>query len=359
MVNDKFTQLLTKKLTHELTSEEREEFSYLLEESEFNKQQHKFFKDYWEQDQEEYSNSDRMFQHIKSKITLPAEEVTDTTPSAPRVTRLGWFIRSIAAILVIGLATGALYYFGQDDLTRENELELTKTPSRVKSKITLSDGSVVTLNSESVLKYPPVFIGKTREVYLNGEAFFNVKKDPHHPFIVHAGNLSIRVLGTTFNVRSYDNDVASETTLIKGAIEVTLKDRPSDRIILKPNEKLVLKSTPSVTARKAKALVAVRADNINTSYALTRLTYLKSNDTTVIETSWVNNQLIFQDEDFKAIANKMKRWYGLPIEFKNDKVKKYHFTGVFERESVNQALHALQMIEPFDYNIQNGTIYIY
>src|ERR1019366_6846207 len=110
-----------------------------------------------------------------------------------------------------------------------------KSPSRVKSKIVLSDGSVVTLNSETTLRYPAEFNGQTREVYLDGEAFFDVAKDHKHPFIVHAGKMNVRVLGTAFNIKSYANDATSETTLIRGAIEVTMSDRPSDRIILKPN----------------------------------------------------------------------------------------------------------------------------
>lgn len=363
MVNDKFTELLAKKLSGELDPAEQEEFNYLLEESEFNKQQYVFFKDYWAQHQEQYSNSDLMFNRIKSRITIP-ETANDQSEEgnypSDKSSRFRWFIRSIAATLVIGLGIGLYYNLNERaELKSKGVLELTKTPSRVRSKIFLSDGSIVTLNSETVLKYPPSFKGKTREVYLNGEAFFDIKKDPDHPFIVHAGNMSIRVLGTEFNVRSYDNDVASETTLIRGAIEVTLKDRPSDRIILKPHEKLVLKSHPATIVSKNKNEAALKKDSVNTSYALTMLTYLRSNDTTVVETSWTNNQLIFKDDDFKAIANKMQRWYGIQIVFKNEEAKNYHFTGVFEKESVYQALKALQMIEPFTYEVENKTIFIY
>ncbi|MFA6086254.1 FecR family protein [Mucilaginibacter sp.] len=359
MVNDRFIQLLTTILTDELDPKEQEEFNYLLEDNELNKLQYNFFKTYWVQDQEQYSNSDLMFQQIRSKITLPEEGGEATNTKRSKVKTLTILI-SIAAILIVALGTGLFFYFNrQPDLNNNAKLELIKTPSRVKSKIVLSDGTVVTLNSETRLKYPPEFKGKTREVYLDGEAFFDVKKDHQHPFIVHTGKMRVRVLGTAFNIKSYANDVASETSLIRGAIEVTLTDRPSDRIILKPNEKLVIRSTPVKGVSNKKSKVVLNHDSVNTSYALTTLTYLRSNDTAVVETSWVNNRLVFKDEEFKDIANQMERWYGIKIKFKNSNVEKYRFTGVFDKESIYQALKALQMIEPFTYKQENGTVYIF
>jgi ferric-dicitrate binding protein FerR (iron transport regulator) len=97
----------------------------------------------------------------------------------------------------------------------------------------------------------------------------------------------------------------------------------------------------------------------DTKYALTNLTYFKSNDTTIVETSWVGNKLVFKDENFGELANQMERWYGVKIKFKNDNLKDYHFTGIFEKESVLQAMSALQMIEPFHYKVKNESVYIY
>jgi len=359
MVNDRFTLLLTKKLTDELDPAEQGEFSDFVESSELCKRQYEFFKSYWVQDHEQYSNSDLMFQKILNKITVP-EEGAKEDESVKRSRGRGFMllISTIAALLIIALGVSFLIV-RQPDVNTNTKLEHIKTASRVKSKVTLSDGTIIMLNSETVLRYPPEFKGKTREVYLDGEAYFDVTKDHEHPFIVHAGKMSIRVIGTAFNIRSYANDPASETTLIRGAIEVTLADRPSDRIILKPNEKLVLRSTPIKEINVKKRQSVLNRDSVNTSYALTTLTYLKPNDTTVVETSWVNNHLVFKDEEFKAIANQMERWYGIKIKFKNNDVKKYRFTGVFDKETIYQALKALQMIEPFTYKQDNGAIYIF
>ncbi|WP_295721147.1 FecR family protein [Mucilaginibacter sp.] len=363
MVNERFIELLAKKLSDEIDAGELEEFSFLIANDEACRQQNNFFKIYWVKNEEQYSNTELMFQRIRSKIEVPEKdtEETETGVIANSYKSSRIVIRSIAAILIAGVCIFAAYNFWGYNLKdlRVADLQQKKTPSRVKSKIYLSDGSIVTLNSETTLKYPPTFKGSTREVYLNGEAFFDVAKDHRHPFIVHAGNMSIKVLGTAFNVKSYKNDLTSETTLIRGAIEVTLADRPSDRIILKPNEKLILKSTTFKKHIINRNLVAQTPDTAKTSYALTNLTYLRSNDTTVVETSWVNNRLVFKDEDFNELANKMERWYGIKVKFKNSAAKDYHFTGVFEKESVTQALSALQLIESFSYKYKNETVYIY
>jgi transmembrane sensor len=361
MAEDRFIELLAKKFSDELYAGELEMFNNLLASSEFYRKQYNFFKDYWVQDQEQYSNSNAMFERIRAKIIISEPEADIIATEEHKYKKLLFVLKRIAAILIIIISIAGIF-FALDSSLESNataHLDLTKTPSRLKSRVTLSDGSVVTLNSETTLKYPPVFNRKTREVYLNGEAFFDVTKDHTRPFIVHTGKMSIKVLGTAFNIKSYDNDVQSETTLIRGAIEVTLKDRPSDRIILKPHEKLVLKSTTIKAPVLKRHPLKTTPDSVNTSYALTTLTYLRKNDTTVVETSWVNNRLVFKDEEFKNLANKMERWYGIKVKFKNSSAKDYHFTGVFEKESVSQAFNALKMIEPFTFNQKNETIYIY
>ena len=356
MVNDRFIQLLAKKLSDEIDESELAELNYLLTNDEECLKQYNFFKSYWAQNEEKHSNEELLFQRIKNKITVPADS-DDSDSKKGWIKKFPFFWRSLAAVVILGIGLFTYRYSHSTSGTNtKGNVAVTKTPSRTKSKIYLSDGSVVTLNSESVLRYPSSFAGSTREVYLNGEAFFNVAKDHTHPFIVHAGKMNIRVLGTAFNVKSYANDKNMETTLIRGAIEVTLADRPSDRIILKPNEKLVLNNN---TFNKPRANNLTAAEENNTNYALTNLTHLRSNDTTIVETSWVNNELVFKDEAFSDLANQMERWYGIKIKFKNSGTKDYHFTGVFVKENIVEALSALKMIEPFNYKYNNETVSIY
>jgi ferric-dicitrate binding protein FerR (iron transport regulator) len=356
MVNNRFIELLAKKLSAEIDDDELEEFKNLLANDDDCRRHYNFFKTYWVTDEEQYSNTDQMFQRIKNKIGVPEEPLSAVKKHKPAV-----FWYSIAAVFLLGACFILCFviYKGNQAFTGVVKLEKTVTPIGTKSKIVLSDGSVVLLNSETSFRYPLSFRGAhNREVYLNGEAFFEVSKDHHHPFIVHTGKMSVKVLGTTFNIKSYANETSSETTLIRGAIEVTLADRPSDRIILKPNEKLILGS-PSLKNKKNKRLNSLINYNPHTKYTLTNLTYFKSNDTTIVETSWTNNKLVFKDEDFYTLTNEMERWYGLKFKFKNDKLKDFPFTGIFDKEDINQALHALELIEPFKYKIKNQTVYIY
>jgi ferric-dicitrate binding protein FerR (iron transport regulator) len=94
-------------------------------------------------------------------------------------------------------------------------------------------------------------------------------------------------------------------------------------------------------------------------YVLTTFTRLQPDDSTVVETSWVKNKLVFRDESFSGLASRMERWYGVDIKFKNDALKQYRFSGIFENERINQALDALRMTENFNYKIKNNTVYIY
>jgi transmembrane sensor len=186
------------------------------------------------------------------------------------------------------------FYFG---LAAKNHKE------RRKINHHLPDGTSVTLNSESTLRYPAAFTGQTREVTLTGEAFFDVIKDHEHPFIIHTDKMNVKVLGTAFDVKSYPNDAVSETTLIRGAIEVTLKDRPSDRIILKPKEKLIV-TNDAATIKKTQGKGAVNDTTPAAQYVLTSLSYIRQNDSTVSETSWINNRFAFDDDNFATLAKK-------------------------------------------------------
>src|SRR5258708_5365973 len=109
-----------------------------------------------------------------------------------------------------------------------------------RTKIVLPDGSQVWLNSGSNLTYTKEFGTRLREVELSGEAYFDVVKNPEQPFIIHTRQIDVKVVGTAFNVKSYPGERRTETTLIRGRVEVMIHNRPDEKIVLKPNEKLVV-----------------------------------------------------------------------------------------------------------------------
>jgi transmembrane sensor len=176
--------------------------------------------------------------------------------------RRGMILGAVSAI-GIGMTLGLILLLPPKEQGRVTgaTARLTQVQTRMgtRTNLLLPDGTTVWLNAGSTLTYPLPFTGPNREVILEGEAFFDVAKNPTHPFIVHASSVNIRVLGTSFDVKAYARDKTMETTLIRGSIEVTLRNRPQSRIVLKPNEKLVVAKDDSVF-NAARAEVARQAD---------------------------------------------------------------------------------------------------
>lgn len=226
------------------------------------------------------------------------------------------------------------------------------TKSGSHSNIMLPDGSHVVLNGNSTLTYDKYFDKETREVQLNGEAYFDVTKNPDRPFIIHTHQMDIKVLGTAFNVKSYDNDNRSETSLIRGSIEVTLKNDPRKKIMLKPSDKLIIENN---TATIPRPYNAAKAPDLSVS--LKKINYLAA-DSTIIETSWVDDRLIFSDLSFAEIALEMERKFGVSIQFRSEAAKQFRFKGNFKNETVDQVLNALQLANYFSYQKNGNTITI-
>ena len=212
----------------------------------------------------------------------------------------------------------------------------------------LPDSTVVWLNAGSKLTYNEHFGTNNRNATLVGEAFFDVKKSTM-PFIIHANTVQIKVLGTAFNVKAYPDEKTTETSLLRGRVEITLDKRPGELYILKPNEKLVVANEPvekETIVPEKKQPIAV----------LERIKHL--NDSTIIETSWVHNEFIFEDEAFSDIARKMERWYGVNIEFKDGNIANEHISGTFTTETIQEALTALQYSTKFHYSVKGTMITI-
>jgi transmembrane sensor len=270
--------------------------------------------------------------------------------------------KSIRKYVLSGLAFAAIItavvFFVARDKPAESGLQpvsLSEISTRHGSRttVTLPDGSIVWLNAGSKLLYDKNFGSRQREVTLTGEAYFDVKKNPGKPFIIHAGKIDIKVLGTLFNVKSYPGEKVTEASLIRGSIEVLIRDRPTEKIVLKPNEKIVVADEP--LPRSGKPTITERNEPI---VAITRLNYEPS-DSTIIETSWLENKLIFRDESFTEVAARLERWFGVQITFGNEKVQALRFTGPVPHESIQKALAALKITGGFNYTIKDTSIRIY
>jgi ferric-dicitrate binding protein FerR (iron transport regulator) len=237
--------------------------------------------------------------------------------------------------------------------------EVTARPG-ARTKLVLPDGSQVWLNSGSRLHYKNDFNTRLREVELDGEAFFEVAKNADHPFIVHTSAINVKVLGTAFNVKSYPKESIIETTLLRGMVEVTRKDDPSaPKVILRPNEKLVFHK--NTVPEHPVSGIAGHAAKLPETMSDISIIPLRRNipDSDKVETSWMYNKLVFDGDSFEELAAKMERWYNIKIVFKNERLLKYRFKGVFSNETVQDALNALRLTARFTYSIKDNEIELY
>ncbi len=275
------------------------------------------------------------------------------------------FWLAMAFVLIFGLVFWGTRFFNspstQNILPGYASLQDKKTISEISTKngsktsIVLPDGTLVKLNAGSKLTYDKDYGNTIREVTLTGEAFFDVEKNAGKPFIIHTSKMDIKVLGTRFNVKSYPADKTTEATLIRGSIEVSIKDRPAQKLILRPNEKLIVTNDDTSLAAFAKGRSTNQTSN--PIVAISHLNYAKK-DSTIIETAWVQNKLIFRDEPFRELALQMERWYSVSIHFGDPSKEEIQFTGVFENESIQQALAALKLSGKFNYSMRDNEVFI-
>lgn len=259
---------------------------------------------------------------------------------------------SFFAVIIL-LVAGAVFYTvpAKEMIAEQQKPDEASVSTRYGSKtdIILPDGTKVWLNAGSKITYDKTFGESIRNVSLTGEAYFDVVHNAEKPFVIHTTAMDIRVLGTEFNVKSYPDEKTTEASLIRGSIEVTLKDKQAEKVILKPNQKIVVSNdqelAPATVDAPKKAL-----QHSEPIFSLRHLNYF-SLDSTIVETSWVQNRLVFEDESFEEIAIRMSRWYGVNFDFGNDSSKKLRFTGNIKNESVVDALKAMQITADFKFRI--------
>lgn len=359
MSQEIFWVLLSKKLADEATEQELRELEALILEHPEWQYAIQNLEEIWKQEQpvDVMQEEDAFMLHLHrmNETNDPAyisEEETTQTP-VRKLKRWYW----AAAASLIAVAAFFIYrsqFNGSDENSSvARQINEISTRPGSKSRVQLPDGSVVWLNAGSKLTYNKDFGKETREVVLTGEGFFDVMKMKEKPFIIHTSSINIKVLGTVFNVKAYPEDKQTETSLIRGSIEVTIKNRPNDKIILSPSEKLVVENS-AVTgpAHAAKNDKTVSPLTINTLVAINKLKY-NPVDSTVAETQWIDNKFVFRDESFSELIVRMERWYDVQIDIDDAALQQKRFSGIFEQETIAQALEALKITVPFKYE-QNG-----
>ena len=201
-------------------------------------------------------------------------------------------------------------------------------------KVQLSDGTLVYLNAGSTLRYPVTFLnGKSREVSLDGEAYFVVSKDKDHPFIVNANEVSTQVYGTEFNISSYKNDPKVDIVLVEGSIGVYNNQLDSEKqLLLVPNEK----------ASFNKKDLTLNKERVNAKNFIV----------------WKEGVLLFENANFESITHKLERKYNVSIQNNFTSLKSIEFSGVFDSESIDQVLKSFQGYKSLHYTQTDNQIII-
>jgi ferric-dicitrate binding protein FerR (iron transport regulator) len=244
----------------------------------------------------------------------------------------------VAASLILVCLFTAYFLIPEDtSLTGLGTLALqaAKTPKGKQHHIVLQDGTNVWLNANSELKYPKTFSGNdTREVYLTGEAFFDVSENKVKPFIVHASGLDIKVLGTAFNIKSYSEDSVVETTLVRGKVSIASSEEDRiPQITLLPNQQALFRKD----SRKMVLENAINTENY---------------------VGWKNGWMIFDDKPFSYIKETLERWYNVKIIMQDEKSLGCTFSARFKDKTLQEVLDIFKTTESINYWINGDQVII-
>lgn len=242
-------------------------------------------------------------------------------------------VASYAAIIFIFFGIG--YWFADQNKSQVRDaFAVIEVPAGQRTNVTLSDGTYITLNSLSRLRYPQSFGGDLREVELVGEGYFKVKHDNEHPFIVHTTNCAVRVLGTEFNIQTHSSTHPFAVSLVKGSVLLHDNSLVEKDFLMEPNQRVIFKNHKFVTAQ------IPDYENF----------------------SWRNGVLSFHNESFENLVETFESTYGVKFVNLMNHTPTNNFTGkILINEGVDHALWVLSRNSDFDYfrdTTAHSTIYL-
>jgi transmembrane sensor len=361
----KISELIQKFITDRISTEEFQLLSKYLNQDGNSSEIEAYSREKWHNNKKIYNiHTDQIWSRIKGKISEDKSiRISFQTSAFKTVYRIAGY----AAIFVAFLMSSWLIY---RSLTTKagsagNVYSEFIVPYGSKSSVILPDGTNIRLNSGSRIKYANDFPHGERTVSLEGEAFFNVKPSEKIPFIVKTSEFNIRVYGTKFNVKSFQEEKDVEMALVSGSVVIEKVDNKGNivqNIKIKPNQiitysktddRFLLKTSEIPTEDKSKH----EQNNQNIEPVITTEPVISQSMEKA--TSWINNRLTFRGDSIYDLISKLQRWYGVEIALKNKNLNKSTFTGTFDNETIEQALNALKLTTHFSYTIDKNKIIIY
>lgn len=237
---------------------------------------------------------------------------------------------------IVGQQNGSQLVYEPADSQKHLAYNTLTVPYGKRFELLLSDGTKVHLNAGTSLKYPIQFLeGMIRQVFITGEAYFEVEKDTVHPFIVNTSDMNVKVLGTQFNIQAYPEDDVAQVVLVEGLVSLydnSKKNKLKEKTLLKPNQK---------------AIFDKKNNDIKIDPAITS-----------IYTSWLNGEIVFRDMPFENIVKKLERHYNVTIITNNSKLSKKVFNANFGAVTLEKVLGELKEVYGISYTIDNKIITI-
>jgi transmembrane sensor len=301
------------------------------------------------------------------KINLQIEEFNKKeSPSGQQTNKISyhWLVNTAAIfIILVALSVFVKYVLSPGSTTPTHPTFVTAyAPPSQKSQITLSDGTVVWLNSGTKIKYADNYGIQTREVYLEGEAYFDVVKNPKKPFLVHASSITVRAIGTSFNVKCYASDKTIETTLVEGRVQVKNESESKSKasiVYLNPNEKAIYSKKVEEIQIARYAISKLAKKEPTQKDEKTYATVYDDKKTIQSDISWKEQELIFENEAFEELAKRLERWYNINIRINDKTLLNNRYTGKFvNNESLEQVLRVIERTTPISYEIDKDNVII-
>lgn len=319
-----FEELMDKYISGSITDGEKISLFALIEESDlYRKQYHEMVKLYALLHIPAFeSRKETGYVHLKERLYLTTEGIS----------RRRWFVyaRNIAAVLLlmVTVSVGSIFTYNELDKSGDQFYNETTVPLGSQTKVLLPDGSTVVLNSGSVLKYPLSYGKKERNVYLVGEGYFEVAKDKEKAFQVYAGDMTVKVTGTEFNLRCYLEDQSTEVSLIDGGVDVFANNK---YVRLKPDEKAIYN-------RNTGDLYSETADSYKSAL-------------------WTTGRLSFVNASFLDILKDIERKYNIKIHVDSQKVTNEYFSGSIDLNmSLQEVFNFIDVDKKYRFEQSGGVI---
>lgn len=283
------------------------------------------------------ANSDLSSMEDKGWRRISARYDISVQPAASKSFKLNnyRYIWQLAACFLLLVGIGITYYLNNEGNSHQSALiyKTISTSKGQKLQVKLPDGTMVWLNSESVLRFPERFRGNLRKLEFSGEAYFDVAKDPSKPFIIHTSKTKVQVLGTRFNLRALATETATSVVVEEGKVKF-IGQPGKQETILTANRRGIFEalSVPAMTVHEVSAGPYI---------------------------AWKNNELLLDNLTIEEVAQTLERWYNVKIKISSADLAYERYTGNFKNPSLKQVLESMSFAVKFNYRQEEQTYIFY